>query len=192
MAIPLVPIVVLVVGAVMLGGGKRSRKKKVSNGGNGTAVTTGELSLGDPDYWPPPPTDAVTGDFCDPGPGKFGAVDSEGNCKTFFDYDQHMPVLKQAVREVWEEIGPADLCSLPPSVLLYPGTYLEEWVVEPEVSNIAKQALLRLYPELNPNTLPPPPPPDAGTDDVPYWLRSVWGFAIYATSSEICNWKPIT
>lgn len=124
-----------------------------------------------------------TGERCDTGvPGQYGAVDEKGECKVFYDTAQHDAFLRQTIREVWQELGPPDICDGEPSVLKFPGTGLEEWVVNPNIERIAVESLRRFYGGVS--AWPP-------VEDSPHWVHVTWGIAVYATGSELCGWETI-
>ncbi len=140
---------------------------------------------GDPDDTPP---QGETGERCTTGvAGQWAAVNADGNCVVFYDNAVHGALLRQTIRAVQKELGPSveEICSGPRSVLMFPGTGMEEWRVNPGIAKIAREALHRFY------RLPEgvwPPTPRGDPNESPYWVHSTWGIAVNVAGLELCGW----
>ncbi len=140
---------------------------------------------GDPADTPP---QGETGERCTTGVlGQYAAVNSAGQCVVFYDNAVHGAILRDTIRAVQQEIGPsvADICSGPRSELVFPGTQLEHWRVNPGIAKIVREALHRFY-KLPKGVWPPVPRDEPNAS--PYWVHATWGIAVNVAGDELCGW----
>ncbi len=175
------PMLPLIAGAAAVAAMAMLSPKKPKPGDPDTDPDTD----GDPADTPP---QGETGEQCSTGvAGQHAAVNADGKCVVFYDNAVHGAILREMIRDAQQGLGPSidDLCSGPRSELVFPGTLLEEWRVNPGIAKIVKEALHRFY-DLPQGVWPPTPRGDPNAS--PYWVHSTWGIAVNVAGDELCGW----